>query len=97
MSTYIVLLRYTTQGIGKIKGGPARLEAAKKLYKDKGCTLKSFYMTLGQYDGVSIVEAPDDKTMTEATITISSQGNVSTETLRAFTEDEYREIIGSLP
>ena len=97
MSTYLLLLRYTTQGIGKIKDGPSRLEAAKKLYKDKGCNLKSFYMTLGQYDGACIIEAPDDKTMTEATIAISSQGNVSTETLRAFPEDEYRDIIGSLP
>jgi uncharacterized protein with GYD domain len=54
-------------------------------------------MTLGQYDIVLVVEAPDDATFAKALLTVVSAGNIQTETLRAFTEDEYRSIVSSLP
>jgi uncharacterized protein with GYD domain len=59
-------------------------------------TLKDFYMVTGRYDMVIISEAPDDVTLAKATLSVASHGNVQTETLRAFTEKEYRGIIGSL-
>ncbi len=52
---------------------------------------------IGHYDLVSVVEAPDDETMAKIALSLGSQGNIRTETLRAFTEDEYREIIAGLP
>ena len=96
MPTYITLLQFTQQGIGKIKASPNRLDAVKQTAKAKGCELKSFYLTLGHYDAVAVFEGPDDESLTELMLSIASQGNVRTETLRAFTEEEYRKIIGAV-
>ena len=96
MSTYIILVRWTTQGLQKIKESPSRLEAGKKAFEAAGIKLKAFYMVMGQYDQVTIAEAPDDATMAKALLTLASQGNLQTETLRAFTEDEYKKIISEI-
>ncbi len=53
-------------------------------------------MVTGRYDFVFVTEAPDDAALARATLSITSKGNLTTETLRAFTEDEYRKIIGGL-
>ncbi len=97
MATYIILHRYTQKGIEKIKESPARLDAAKKAFKALGAELKQFYLVVGQYDIVIISEAPDDETIAKCALDSASKGNVTTETLRAFTEDEYRKIIAALP
>ncbi|MBZ5672014.1 MAG: GYD domain-containing protein [Acidobacteriia bacterium] len=97
MPTYVVLLRHTQKGMETIKDGPARLEAAKKIFAAAGASLKAPYMTLGRYDAVAIVEAPDDATLAKLALAGGSQGYLRTETLRAFTEDEMRKIIASLP
>jgi uncharacterized protein with GYD domain len=62
-----------------------------------GAEIKQFFLVVGQYDMVALVEAPDDETMAKLALFLGSKGNVRTETLRAFTEDEYREIIAGLP
>jgi uncharacterized protein with GYD domain len=97
MATYIVLTNYTQQGIANIKESPSRLDAAREAIKAMGGELKAFYLTMGRYDAVSIVEAPDDETIAKLALAIGSQGAIGTETLRAFTEDEYRQIIAGLP
>jgi len=96
MSTYIILVRWTTQGLQKIKESPSRLEAGKKAFEAAGIKLKAFYMVMGRYDQVSIAEAPDDATLAKALLRLASQGNLQTETLRAFTEDEYKKIISEI-
>jgi uncharacterized protein with GYD domain len=58
--------------------------------------LRAFYLTTGRYDNVTISEAPDDMAAAKVALSVGSAGNVSTETLRAFTEDEYRQIVASL-
>ena len=97
MPHYLVLVRYTQQGVEKFKESPARLQAARKLLAEKGCRLKEFYMALGHYDAVNILEAPDDATLAKVTLAVTAKGNARTETLRLFTEDEYKEIVDSLP
>jgi uncharacterized protein with GYD domain len=97
MPTYISLLRFTQQGVQKIKESPARLDAAKKAFKALGGELKQFYLVMGQYDIVLVAEHPDEETATKIALAIGSQGNVCTETFRAFTEDEYRKLIAALP
>jgi uncharacterized protein with GYD domain len=97
MATYIVLLRYTQQGVEKIKESPARLDAAKKAFQAVGAELKQWYLVMGQYDAVVVGEAPDDETVAKLALAIGSQGSIRTETLRAFTEDEYRKLIAALP
>ena len=97
MATFITLARYTPQGIAKIKDSPNRLEAYRKAVQGAGGSLKSFYLTLGRYDIVVTTEAPDDAAVARLTLATGSQGNITTETLRAFTEDEFRKIVASLP
>lgn len=97
MPTYITLYRFTAKGIENIKEGPSRLEAAKAATEAAGGKFIAFYLTMGRYDAISIAEGPNDKVAATVLLGIGSQGTVQTETLRAFTEDEYREIIAALP
>ena len=97
MSTYIMLHHYTQKGIENIKQSPTRLDAVREAFKVMGAELKQFYMVAGQYDIVTITEAPDDETMAKCALAVGSKGTVTTETLRAFTEEEYRKIIAALP
>src|SRR6185295_3354536 len=97
MPTYIALLKWTEKGIAAIQGSPARLDAGRKAFKQAGMDIKEAYLTMGRYDLVCMIDAPDDETLAQGMLSLGSQGNVSTETLRAFTEDQYRKIVGSLP
>ncbi|HET9176947.1 MAG TPA: GYD domain-containing protein [Terriglobia bacterium] len=96
MPTYISLCNWSQQGIEKVKESPARLDAARKAFKAAGADLKQFYMTLGRYDFVILTEAPDEATAAKAALNLGKAGNARTETFRAFTEDEYRKLLGSL-
>jgi len=97
MPTYITLMSYTQEGIEHIKEGPARLDAAKAAAKAAGGEIKAFYLVMGQYDAVIISEAPNDEAFAANTLAIASTGAIRTETLKAFTEAEYRKIVASLP
>ena len=97
MPTYIVLTKYTQQGIQNIKESPARFDAAKNAIKAMGADIKQVFLTMGQYDLVVIAEAPDDETIAKFALATGSLGNVSTQTMRAFTEDEFRKIVAGLP
>ncbi len=97
MPTYISLLRFTQQGAEKIKDSPARLERAKSAMKAAGGELKAFYLTMGKYDAVVIAQAPNDEAYAATMLAIGAAGAVRTETLRAFTEEEYRKIIAAVP
>ncbi|MGA9349615.1 MAG: GYD domain-containing protein [Anaerolineae bacterium] len=96
MATYIVLSKYTQQGIGKIKESPARIDAARQTARSMGAELKAWYLVMGRYDIVTIWEAPNDETIAKVMLAIGSLGNITTETLRAFTEDEFRQIVATL-
>lgn len=96
MPTYIALLNWTSQGVSKISASPKRLDAGRKAFKKLGVEIKDTYLTMGRHDLVCVIEAPDDETYAKAILSLAKQGNVSTETLKAFPEDEYRAITGSL-
>jgi uncharacterized protein with GYD domain len=97
MPTYITLARWTQEGIEKIKESPARLDAWKQVVESAGGTVKGWYMVTGQYDMVTIVEAPSDDVVARVALATGSKGSVRSETVRAFPEDEYRKIIAALP
>ena len=97
MPSYLSLLNWTDQGIRNIKEGPQRLEAAKQAIQAAGGRIIFFYLTMGQYDAVVISELPDDETAARVLLATGMQGNVRSTTLKAFTEDEYRNIVSSLP
>ena len=96
MPTYISMLRYTQQGISNVKNAPARIDAAKEAYRKAGGELKALYLTLGQYDLVVVAEMPNDEAVARMALALGSQGNIRSETMRGFTETEFRKIVGSL-
>lgn len=96
MPAYIAMLKWTPQGLQNIKQSPSRLDAARKGFEAAGAKIKNFYMVTGHYDMILVVDAPDDLALAKAILGSASQGSITSETCRAFTEDEYRQIIGAL-
>ncbi len=96
MTTYVCLANWTQKGIESVKESPERLDAAREAFEEQGVTLRDFYMTVGQYDFVMTLEATDDVALAKSLLAVAQVGNIRTTTLRAFAEDEFREIIGSL-
>jgi len=97
MPHYVSLLRYTSQGVTRIKESPKRLDAARKLAQSMGGKITSWHLTMGKYDAIIICEFPDDTSAARFMLSVASQGNITTQTMKAFNEEEYREILGSLP
>jgi uncharacterized protein with GYD domain len=93
MATYVSLVNFTEQGVRNFKDTVDRSEAANQLAGQLGGSIKEIYWTLGPYDIVVISEAPDDETATAFALTLASQGNVRTTTMRGFGPDEVRGII----
>ena len=97
METYIVMGNFTKEGIENIKESPRRLEAAKQWIEHAGGRWKGWYLTMGRYDFVLLAEAPNGEAAAVLTLATASLGNVRTETMRAFTEQEYERIIVDIP
>jgi uncharacterized protein with GYD domain len=96
MPHYVTLVRYTPQGMSKINASPSRLDAAKKAAEKEKGKIQAWYLTMGRYDAVYLSESPSDEACARFTLSVGSLGNISTETLKAFPEADYRKIIGSL-
>jgi uncharacterized protein with GYD domain len=97
MATFIVLASFTDQGIRNIKDSPKRADAYRAIAAKAGCKVKDLYWTLGHFDIVSIVEAPDAAAATALSLAVGSLGNVRTETLTAFSPEEFGRILGKMP
>jgi uncharacterized protein with GYD domain len=93
MPTYVILGKYTLQGIRKIKATTKRADAFRNLAKKMGVKVKDIYWTMGRYDVVTIIDAPNDATATRLLLAAGSMGNVQTETLRAYTASEIGPIV----
>jgi uncharacterized protein with GYD domain len=96
MPTYMSLGRWTQQGAQSIKDSPGRLDAAKKAFAADGVKILHFYMITGSHDMLIISEAPNDEVMAKAMLSTIGKGSITTQTSRAFTEDEFRKIVKSL-
>jgi len=96
MPNYISLCRWTSAGTEKLKDSPTRLDAAKKTFADSGVKILNFYMTMGKYDMVIVFDAPSDEALAKAMLAMLAKGSITAHTSRAFNEDEYRKIFGSL-
>ena len=96
MATYIMLPSFTDQGIRKVKDSPKRAGAFKDMAKKCGATVKDVFWTLGEYDIVAIVEAPDDISMTALGLSSGALGNIRTQTLRAFAQEDMKTILGKM-
>jgi uncharacterized protein with GYD domain len=96
MPTYITLIRYTEQGVKTFTDLSQRLEETKTAGEAAGAKLVGSYLTMGHYDAVAISEAPDDHSIAELALAAGARGNVRTETMRAFTDEEARKIAADL-
>jgi uncharacterized protein with GYD domain len=96
MPTYISLMKFTEQGIRNVKDHPKRRENAAKGIESTGGKLLHTYLTMGRYDIVAIIEAPDDDVAAKFAVITGMQGNVSTETMRALDEGEFDRLLKSL-
>lgn len=97
MAHYLTLLCYTQQGAAKMKESPDRLDAAKKAAEAAGGKIHAYYLTMGKYDAALVSEFPSDEAAARFMLSLGALGNVTTQTLKAFTEAEYRKIVASLP
>ena len=97
MATFITLANFTDQGIKGVKDSPKRAEAFKAMAAKAGMSVKSVYWTLGHYDLVVVAEAPDAATATSLNLAVAALGNVRTETLTAFSAEEFGRILGKMP
>jgi uncharacterized protein with GYD domain len=96
MAMYVVLASFTDQGVRNVKDSTKRAEAFKELAKSSGATVKDLYWTLGQFDIVATVDAPDDMAITALGLTLAKAGNVRTQTLRAFSQAEMGSILSKV-
>src|SRR5512147_524570 len=97
MPNYIILMRLTEQGVKTIKDAPGRVEAGIKAFEKMGGKVIGFYAVMGEYDYVSVGEAPSDEVAATFALALGSLGNVKTTTLRAFTKEEFAAMIKKLP
>jgi uncharacterized protein with GYD domain len=93
MAAYVALMNFTDQGVFNIKLAANRASAYEELAKKLGCTVKENYWTQGQYDAVSIIDAPDDASMTALAISVGKLGFIRMQTLRAFSAAEFATIL----
>ncbi len=96
MPTFITLLRWTSKGAQEVMDTTKRYRKATAEMEKMGIKERGFFWTLGGYDAIYIGDAPDEETATAASLAISSQGNVRTETLRAYSADEMDKILAKL-
>ena len=96
MATFITTVKFTQQGIKGIGETTKRAVIFKAEAKKLGAKVKEIYWTLGDHDGLLILEAPDDETATAAILHLGAMGNVHTTTCRAFTAAEMDKIIAKV-
>jgi uncharacterized protein with GYD domain len=93
MATYVVLFNWTDQGIKSFKDSPSRVDAANEAWADLGVRVESIYWTIGAYDLVGIMEAPDDAALTSALLRLAAVGNVRSTSMRALSRSEAEQAI----
>jgi uncharacterized protein with GYD domain len=97
MATFITTMHFTEQGIKAVRETCDRSVAFKATAKKMGVKVTGMYWTLGAFDGVMICEAPDEETATAVLLHLGSQGNIRTQTVRAYNAAEMQTILGLLP
>jgi len=97
MPTYVTLAEYTQQGIENIDESPHRIEEFREIVESNGGEITDYHVTMGEYDVVMVTEFPDAETAARVLLTVGREGNVSTETLTAFSEEEFGDLVAELP
>jgi uncharacterized protein with GYD domain len=96
MPTYIIIGTFTDQGIRSVKDTAKRAQALREMAKKIGLTVRDIFWTLGQYDVMAVLDAPDDEAVTALGLSIGALGNVRTQTLRALSENEMTRVLSKM-
>jgi uncharacterized protein with GYD domain len=94
--TYVTLMNWTDQGVKTARDTVQRRDQADALAQKHGASIEQVYWTVGPYDIVTVVEAPDDESATAMLLELGTAGNLRTTTLRAYDREEMSSIIGRL-
>ena len=94
MNTYVSLIRFTEQGARGLKKSPARAQAFKNAAKKAGVTVEALYWTAGRYDGLLVLKADKEAQALRCLAQLASAGNVRTETMQAFTAEQFAAMVG---
>lgn len=97
MPAYVLLMKLTDRGAAEVKAAPERIDEGIGAFEAMGGKIFSFHVTMGPYDYVAIGEAPSDEAAAAFALALTSQGNVATTTMRAFTRDQFKKIVDTLP
>jgi uncharacterized protein with GYD domain len=87
--TYVMLTQLTPEGVQTVKNNPSRIKEVNKEVESLGAEVKAQWATLGQYDFVNIVEAPDEATMTRVSMELGSRGTARYESLAAIPIEDF--------
>lgn len=96
MPAFVILTNFTDQGVRTVKDTVKRADKFKELAKQNGAAVKDIYWTLGQYDVVAIVDAPDVTSITALGLNLGMGGNVRTQTLPAFSADDMAKVLAKV-
>ena len=97
MPIFVILAKYTTQGVKDIKKAPERFKAAQQVAKSVGAEIKDVFYTFGRYDFVSIVEGPSVESAMKGLFMLGAQGAIKTETLVGLSLDDAHKVISEIP
>ncbi len=93
MPTYVMLTNLTPDGVKTLKNNPKRVSEVNREVEQIGARVVAQYATLGQYDFVTIIEAPDDRTMAKVSVELGSRGTMKTQTMAALSSDELSDAL----
>ena len=93
MPTYVMLTNLTSEGVQTLKNNPSRVSEVNKEVEQLGVTVKDQWATLGQYDFITIIEAPDDATMAKVSVELGSRGTMKSQTLSAMPTEELSKAL----
>ena len=97
MPTYIGLIKLTDQGIRNVKETTKRAKSFREMAEKAGVKVREILWTMGRYDLVLVIDAPNDETISRLTLGLGMGGNVKTETLKTFSAQEMDQILKGLP
>ncbi len=97
MAGYVMLCKFTPKAVAEMKDRPEGIKKAKALAEELGVRTVGVWVTTGQYDVIALLDAPDEQAMGAFILRQTMRGYVTTETLRAFSEEEFAQIVSKLP
>jgi uncharacterized protein with GYD domain len=96
MSKHVVLLKWTEKGVAQVQQSPERAESFIAAARKLGAKVETVLWTVGPYDGIAIVDAPDDETASALLLSVARLGSITSCTMRAYDVAEFRKILGKV-